>query len=401
MQLKDKIYYVGVNDRTKHRFEGQWLLPQGVSYNSYLVVDEKVALIDTVEADFFLEFIDKLHAVLGDRKIDYLVINHMEPDHSGSISLLRKYYPEVKLVGNKKTFDMVEGFYGVPTADDVEVSEGSELSLGASTLEFHLVPMLHWPETMVSYLKEDKVLFSGDVFGCFGALNGHIIDRNMDTESYLPEMERYYAAILGKYGAQVLAGLKKLSPLDIQMVCSTHGPVWTEHIPTIIELYRRLGAGETEEGIVVAYGSMYGNTAEMAQQLAKLLSLRGVTDIRIYDVSKTNPSYIISDAWKYSHLVCMAPTYNLGLYLTMENLLHELHALNFHNHKVSIVGNHSWASGAMKRMVDYFTNEFKNMEIVGTPLDIKGALHDEQLPLFEELADSIVASLAETDIKTL
>lgn len=391
MQLTDKIYYVGVNDRTKHRFEGQWHLPQGVSYNSYLVVDEKVALIDTVEADFFLEFLDKLHVVLGDRKIDYLVINHMEPDHSGSISLLRKYYPDVKLVGNKKTFDMVEGFYGVPTADDVEVTEGTELSLGSTTLRFHLVPMLHWPETMVSYLKEDKVLFSGDVFGCFGALNGNIVDRNMDTESYLPEMERYYAAILGKYGTQVLAGLKKLAPLEIEMICSTHGPVWTEHISTIIELYRRLGAGETEEGIVVAYGSMYGNTQRVAEAIAEGAAEAGVRKIVVHNLSVSQPSYVLRDIFRYKGLAIGGPTYNSELFPVVNDMMERLCGRKVSNHVLAAFGGFSWAGQAVKILEKY--NERMKMEMVDAPVEWKQGANPDVLERARELGRRLAAAV--------
>lgn len=209
MLIQDKVFYVGVNDRTKHNFEGLWPLPIGVSYNSYLIADDDaVALIDTVDVAFFSEYINKIQAVIGNRPIDYLIINHMEPDHSGAIALIRKYYPGIKLVGNKKTLEMVQGFYGVVANDDVCVADGDTISLGKHQLKFYLTPMLHWPETMMTYDETNKMLFSGDAFGCFGALNGQVIDSKMDVSPYWPEMERYYACILGKFGAPVQAGLK-------------------------------------------------------------------------------------------------------------------------------------------------------------------------------------------------
>lgn len=264
--------------------------------------------------------------------------------------------------------------------------------------------MVHWPEVTCTFESSNGILFSADAFGTFGTINGNIFADQLDFERvYEDEARRYYTNIVGKYGVQVQNAIKKVLPLGIKMIAPLHGPIWRtpESIQYMIEKYMHWSTYSAEKkGVVIAFGSMYGNTADMAQQLARLLSFRGITDIKIYDVSKTNPSYIIADAWKYSHLVCMAPTYNLALYLTMENLLYELKALNFHNHKVSIVGNHSWASAAMKRMVEYFTNEIKDMEIVGTPLDIRGALHQDQLKLFAKLADDIVASINETEIKT-
>ena len=240
MKLKGHIHYVGVNDRVKHRFEGLWILPQGVSYNSYLIDDEQgVALIDTVDAAFFGEYLDKIKEVIGERPIDYLIINHMEPDHSGSLQMIRQVYPHIRLVGNKKTMEMVQGYYGAAREDDMLVADGDTLDLGHHKLHFYLTPMLHWPETMVTYCETEQVLFSGDAFGCFGALNGNVVDTQMNTAAYWPEMERYYAAILGKFGAPVQTALKKLAPLNISMICSTHGPVWVNEAPRAIDTYRR------------------------------------------------------------------------------------------------------------------------------------------------------------------
>ena len=405
-KLTDHIYWIGSNDWSTERFENLFPIPNGVSYNSYFIDDEKTCIVDSVDDSIRQEFFDNVEHLLNGRELDYLIVNHMEPDHCATLVELLDRYPNVKMVGNKTTFRFFEQFYGRPAPDNYyEVKEGDMIDLGHHKLHSYTMPMVHWPEVTCTYEATTGTLFSADAFGTFGTINGNIFADQLDFDRvYEDEARRYYTNIVGKYGAQVQNALKKASALDVKIISPLHGPIWRtpETISYILNKYMHWSTYNAEKkGVVIAFGSMYGNTADMAQQLAKLLSLRGVTDIRIYDVSKTNPSYIISDAWKYSHLVCMAPTYNLGLYLTMETLLHELHALNFHNHKVSIVGNHSWASGAMKRMVEYFTNEFKNMEIVGTPLDIKGALHEAQLPLFEELADAIVASLEDTDIKTL
>ena len=403
-KLTDNIYWIGSNDWDTERFENLFPIPNGVSYNSYFIDDEKTCIVDSVDDSIRQEFFDNVEHLLNGRQLDYVIINHMEPDHCSTLVELVDRYPNVKMVGNRTTFRLFEQFYGRPCPDNYyEVKEGDSINLGKHTLRSYTMPMVHWPEVTCTFESTTGILFSADAFGTFGTINGNIFADQLDFERvYEDEARRYYTNIVGKYGVQVQNAIKKALPLGIKMLAPLHGPIWRtpDSIKYLIEKYMHWSTYSAEKkGVVIAFGSMYGNTAEMAQQLAKLLSLRGITDIKIYDVSKTNPSYIIAEAWKYSHLVCMAPTYNLALYLTMENLLYELKALNFHNHKVSIVGNHSWASAAMKRMVEYFKNEFKDMEIVGTPLDIRGALHPQQLPLFEKLADDIVASIEATEIK--
>lgn len=404
-KLTDNIYWIGSNDWDTERFENLFPIPLGVSYNSYFIDDEKTCIVDSVDDSIRQEFFDNVEFLLHGRQLDYVIVNHMEPDHCSTLVELIDRYPNVKLVGNRTTFRLFEQFYGRPCPDNYyEVKEGDTINLGKHTLHSYTMPMVHWPEVTCTFESSTGVLFSADAFGTFGTINGNIFADQLDFERvYEDEARRYYTNIVGKYGVQVQNAIKKVLPLGIKMIAPLHGPIWRtpESIKYMIEKYMHWSTYSAEKkGVVIAFGSMYGNTADMAQQLARLLSFRGITDIKIYDVSKTNPSYIIADAWKYSHLVCMAPTYNLALYLTMENLLYELKALNFHNHKVSIVGNHSWASAAMKRMVDYFTNEIKDMEIVGTPLDIRGALHQNQLKLFAKLADDIAASIETTEIKT-
>ena len=370
MKIKDDIFYVGVNDRVKHRFEGLWLLPAGVSYNSFIIADtDKVALIDTVDCAFFAEFLENIHEAIGDRKIDYLVINHMEPDHSGGIALIRKYYPEIKLVGNKKTFEMVQGFYGEPTDDDVLVKEGTTLELGKRTLRFHLVPMLHWPETMVSYEMSEGILFSGDAFGCFGALDGAVIDAQMDVERYWGEMERYYAAILGGYAKPVQGALKKLAALEINMICSTHGPVWTEHAASAIELYRRLSSQETEKGLVICYGSMYGNSQRVAEAVAQGAAEAGLKKIIVHNLSVSQPSFVLADIFHYKGLAIGGPTYNGGLFPVVDDLLKRLSGRNVDQHFLGWFGGCAWAPMVNKCITEY--NEKMKMQVVGEPFEWK------------------------------
>ena len=384
MQLKGNVHYVGVNDRVKHRFEGLWFLPQGVSYNSYIIADEKaVALIDTVDMAFFAEYLDKIRAVIGDRPIDYLIINHMEPDHSGSLALIRKYYPGIRLVGNAKTIDMVKGFYHAACDTDLTVKEGDTLDLGHHCLRFHLTPMLHWPETMMTYDLTEQILFSGDAFGCFGALNGNVVDTQMDTSCYWSEMERYYAAILGNFGTPVQMGLKKLGALDIQMICSTHGPVWVDEIPRAIDTYRRFSAGETRPGLVICYGSMYGNTQRVAEAVAEGAAMAGQRRIIMHNLSVSQPSFVLADVFRYGSLAIGGPTYNGGLFPVVEDLLKRLAARNVSRHRLGFFGGFTWSGQAVKQIAAY--NEKMKMEVVGHPLEWKQAPDADVLAAAREL----------------
>ncbi len=380
--ITNKIFYVGVNDRNKSLFEGLWPLPNGVSYNSYLIDDEKVCLIDTVEVDFFTQYLENIREVLGDRSIDYLVVNHMEPDHSGSIALIKKYYPEIRVIGNKKTFGMMQGFYGVASEDDVEVKNGETLALGSYTLNFVLTPMVHWPETMVTLCAptegvegaKDTVLFSGDAFGCFGALNGGIIDADINCDTFWLEMVRYYSNIVGKYGTPVQNALKKLAGVKLDYVCSTHGPVWHAYIDKVVGIYDRLSRYETEPGLVICYGTMYGNTERMAEHIARAASEAGVKNIVMYNVSKTHHSYIIRDIFRYRGLIVGAPTYNTGLYYEMDVLLSEIAGKDIKgNHLLGWFGSHGWASKAVAE-IQRWNDERLHFEAVGSPVDMKQAL---------------------------
>lgn len=392
IEITNNVYYVGVNDRNKSLFEGLWPLPNGVSYNSYLIVDEKVCLIDTVEVDFFVQFIENIHEVLGDRKIDYLVINHMEPDHSGGLALLKKYYPEIQVVGNKKTFDMMSGFYGIKE-NTMEMKNGETLSLGQHSLQFFMTPMVHWPETMMTlYQGKESVLFSGDGFGSFGALNGGIIDREINTDWCWMEMVRYYSNIVGKYGTPVQNALKKLAGIHFDYICSTHGPVWNKYVEKVAGMYDQMSKYETEPGLVICYGTMYGNTERMAEQIARAASLAGVKNIAMYNVSKTHHSYILRDIFRFRGLIVGAPTYNTGLYHEMDVLLSEIANRDIKNHLIGWFGSYSWAGKAVAAIGEW--NEKRlHFDPVGEPVEMKQALTPEKKEECQRLGREMAARL--------
>ena len=372
MEIVKNIHYVGVNDRTKALFEGLWPLPYGVSYNSYLIDDDKIALVDTVDSNFFELYLKKIRKVIGERPIDYLIVNHMEPDHAGSLGLIKKYYPNLKVVGNKKTFEMIDGYFG-HVDEKLVVAENDTLDLGHNMLRFYMVPMVHWPETMVTYNETNAVMFSGDAFGCFGALNGGVVDSTMDTSIYWDEMVRYYTNIVGKYGNPVQKALTKLKGLKINALCSTHGPVWTSERCKVIDIYDRLSRYQSEEGVVVAYGSMYGNTAEMAEVIAEELNRQGIKKVVVRDVSRTHHSFIIADVFRYKGLIVGAPTYNNEMFPEMEALLHKLAARDIKNKVFGFFGSYSWSSAAVKRIEAF--NEKLKFELVGAPVDMKHSMN--------------------------
>lgn len=384
MELKGNVHYVGVNDRNKTLFENLWPLPYGVSYNSYLIADDDaVVLVDTVDVAFFEVYLKKFRAVIGDRKIDYLIINHMEPDHSGSISLIKQYYPDIVLVGNKKTFDMVDGYYGVGGERKV-VAEGDSLKVGRHDLHFYLIPMVHWPETMVTFDSTDGILFSGDAFGCFGALNGGCIDKNINTEIYMGEMRRYYSNIVGKFGNPVQKALQKCSGLDIKMICPTHGPVWEEQISEVVAMYDKLSRYEAEEGVVIAYGTMYGNTEQMAEAIAEELSAQGIKNIVMHNVSKTPHSFILADIFRYKALIVGCTTYNMNLYPEMEALLSKVAARDMKNRLIGYFGSFTWASAAVKKLGEYAAQ--LKFEVVGNPVEMKQSMSASSEQQARELA---------------
>ena len=393
--VTENIYWIGGNDRRLERFENMFPIPKGVSYNSHLILDEKTMVMDTVDQAIRMQYLENIKYLLNGRDLDYLVVNHMEPDHCGNIEDLLKIYPNMKIVGNSKTFKFFEQFYNVsPSENYHEVKEGDVIDLGKHKIQFFNMPMVHWPEVMVAYEQTEKILFSADAFGTFGALNGNIFNDQIDFEGYyLSEARRYYTNIVGKYGAQVQIALKKLSGLDIKIIAPLHGPIWRDNLEYLLDKYNKWSSYTPEkQGVVIVYGSMYGNTENAANCIANKLAQQGVTDIKVYDVSKTHPSYIIADAWKYSNLVIASPTYNGGLYLVMDALLHEMASLNFQNRKVSILGNYTWATGALVSIKERLS-KMKDIEIIGSPLDINSSIKDNQEAALDEMVQEIVKSL--------
>lgn len=369
------IYYVGVNDRQKALFENLWPLPGGVSYNSYLIVDDKTVLVDTVDIRYSDLFFKRVAKLLNGRKLDYLVVDHMEPDHAGSIRLLRQIYPDVKIIGNKQTFGMLAGYHGI-TDGLHEVKEGDTLDLGHHKLSFYMAPMVHWPEVMVTYEETEKVLFSADAFGTFGTLDGGVLDTDMDTDRFWSEMTRYYANIVGKYGGPVQRALKKLSGLDIQTICSTHGPVWTRQSGDVIALYDRLSRYEGLDGVTIVYGSMYGHTEQMAEDIATALSDGGVRHIAMHNVSKSHGSYILRDVFNYRGLIVGCPTYSGQLYPEVEMVLSEIKLREVKDRLFSYFGSFTWAGAAVKHLAAYA--EAMKWEVVGTPVEQKQGISTEE-----------------------
>lgn len=382
-KISDRITYVGVNDDDKVLFEGLWPLPVGVSYNSYIVADEKVALIDTVEGGFEDEYIANIEQAIGDRNIDYLVVNHMEPDHSSLISYMQARYPGIRIVANAKTLPMLKGYYGVPAEDVLVVAEGSELSLGSCSLKFYMAPMVHWPETMVTWLEEEGTLFSGDAFGTFGSIDEEVRDDEDTFDLFRDEMMRYYACIVGKYGAPVQTALKKLAGLRIKRICSTHGPVWEKSIADVVALYDKMSRYEVERGVCIVYGSMYGNTAAAADALAMELEERGIP-YAIHDLAGNNAGELglsgaLRDVFRYDTIVVGSPTYNNGIFPPAESFMKALQARLVKGRRFYAFGSYTWA-GASVRKLNEMAAEM-GFELLGEGLSFPQAYSREKVDM--------------------
>ena len=394
-KVNEDLYWIGASDRRLALFENIYPIPRGVSYNSYVILDEQTVLLDTVDKSVSGQFFENLEHVLDGRKLDYLIVNHMEPDHCAMIGDLVRRYPEVQVVGNTKTFGMIKQFFGTDFAERaVTVKEGDTLATGAHTLHFVMAPMVHWPEVMVTYDEKDKVLFAADGFGTFGALNGNIFADEVDFDrDWLDDARRYYTNIVGKYGASVQALLKKASGLDIAVICPLHGPIWRENLGYILEKYQKWSTYEAEDqAVVILYATMYGNTASAADALAGRLAAKGVKKIAVYDVSNTHVSELISEIFRASHVVFAAPTYNGGIYPVMENLLADMKALAVQNKTVALMENGTWAPMTAKQMREKLAG-LKNVTILDAQITIKSAMAPEQEGQLEALADAIVASM--------
>ncbi|MBP8657258.1 MAG: FprA family A-type flavoprotein [Fervidobacterium sp.] len=382
-KIVDGVYYVGVNDRDTHLFENIWPLTKGVSYNSYLVVDEKTALIDTVKVSKMGEYIEKIHQILDGKKLDYLIINHMEPDHSGAISSIVHAFPGVKVVGNKRTHDFIKAMYHIDV-NFYEVREGDEIDLGNRKLKFFLTPMVHWPETMMTYEINDKILFAGDAFGGFGSLDGGIFDDEVDVDYFENEIRRYYSNIVGKFGPMVQKALQKFNGVEIKIVCSTHGPVWRTNPMHIISAYDRWSKYEYEEGVVIAYGTMYGNTEKMADYVARVLAEEGVKNIRVMNTSTTHESFIINEIWRFKGIILGTCTYNNGIFPPMENLIINLSHKGLPNRVFSVFGTYGWSGGGVKGIVDYI--ERNKWQMVGDPVEVNFSPREEDFGRLRNLA---------------
>lgn len=391
-QITSDLTFIGVSDYRLSLFENVYPLPQGISYNSYLLNDEKTVLFDTVDSSVRQQFFANLEYALNGKKLDYIIIHHMEPDHCAELYDLYVRHPEIVIVCNTQTRKMIDQFFSLKLPEEhfLLVKEGDILDTGHHTIRFISAPMVHWPEVIMSYDMTDKILFSADAFGTFGALNGNIFAHEINFErDYLDEARRYYANIVGKYGQQVQNVLQKIATLDIQMICPLHGFIWRDNLDFYIKKYHHWATYEAEEkGVVIAFGSIYGNTYEAVSILATQLAEKGIKNIRMYDVSKTHPSYIIGEMFKFSTLIFAAPTYNGGIFVNMETLIHDLTAHNLQNRHIAIIDNGTWASVAGKQMKDEL-GKLKNCTFLEPSISLKSRLTKEQLPSIVELAKAV------------
>lgn len=395
IKITDSIYWIGGNDRETDLFEGLWTLPRGVAYNAYFINDEKCAIIDTIKGDKLSDYMQRLTSIMREgRRIEYLIVDHMEPDHSGSIALMRRLYPEIKIVGNKKTLEMMNAFYGI-TENTVEVKEGDVLDLGAHKLTFAMIPMVHWPESMVTYDLTDDVLFSTDAFGGFCALEGGIFDDELDMKLYESETLRYFANIVGRYSAPTQKAIAKVRGLkNLKIICPAHGPILRSYPQRIINLYDRWSRHETDEGIVVVYGSMYGNTKFMTDTIARAACEAGVRDVIVHDASRSNLSEIVRDIWKYRGLILGSCTYNTELYPPVATLCRALKNKMMKNRCLGICGSYSWSKGALAEL-QVFAEQGGDWKFVEPTIEVKSSPTEEDLELCRELGHNMAEAVKE------
>lgn len=394
-KVTDDIVWVGCNDRRLTLFENLFPIPRGVSYNSYLVMDEKVTLLDTVDVCALQQFMENIDYVLDGKEIDYLIVQHMEPDHGAGIQEMMRRFPNMKIVANAKTVQMIGQFFDLPKEDRVVlVKEGDTLTTGTHTFRFVMAPMVHWPEVMVTYEESEKVLFSADAFGTFGALNGNIFSDELEFDKeWLADARRYYANIVGKYGMQTQALLAKAAGLDIQLICSLHGPIWRENLSYIIEKYDKWSKYEPEDKeVVIIYGSVYGHTEQAVDALAGKLAEKGIRHIAVYDVSTTHVSELIAEIFRASHIVLACATYNGGIYPPMENLLNDMKALSVQKRTVALMDNGTWAPTAGKQIVKKL-EEMKEMELLTQQLSIKSVLKNDREAELDAFAQQIIDAM--------
>ncbi len=384
MKITEDIIYIGADDKTIDLFEGQYVVPNGISYNSYLIKDEKNVIMDTIDKRKSKEWLDNLENALENKEPDYLVVSHMEPDHAYNIGEIASKYPKMKIIGNQKTFVMLQQFFNIPNLEQrkIEVKEGEELNIGKHTLQFFMAPMVHWPEVMVTYEKTEKIVFSADGFGKFGTLDVE--------EDWIEEARRYYFNIVGKYGAPVQALLKKLSTLDVKMICPLHGPILKENLGYYIDKYNTWSSYKPEEeGIFIAYASIYGNTAKVAEKLAEILKQKGAKKVILKDLARDDLADAIEDAFRYDKIILAASSYNMGVFPPMEHFLNQLKGKNYQNRKIGIIENGTWAPSAGKCMKDIISN-MKDITIYEPTVTVMSTLNEETSKKLEELACRIL-----------
>lgn len=395
--ITDDLAYLGASDRRLELFENVYPIPRGVSYNSYLLLDEKTVLFDTVDRSVAGQFFENLEYALGDRKLDYFIVNHMEPDHSSAITEVLTRYPDVKLLYSKTAEPMLRQFFDFdPTQYGHGVEEGMDLVTGRHKLVFLMAPMVHWPEVMMTYDATDKILFSADAFGTFGALDGNLFADELPFETeWLPDARRYYCNIVGKYGKQVQAVLAKAATVEIATVCPLHGPIWRENLAWFIDKYDKWSSytPEDEQGVMVVYGSIYGGTESAANMFASRLSEGGVGNVRTFDVSRTHVSELIAEAFRCSHIVLASITYNMDVFTPMKNFLHDLAAHNLQNRKYALIENGTWSPIAGKRMHELMS-AMSGMEQIGQTVTLRSAPNDKSYDELDALADEVLASLS-------
>jgi flavorubredoxin len=390
IKLSDRVYYLGVNDRRTSRFENLWPLPQGVAYNAYLINDKNTVLIDTVELTSTDAFISEIRDILGGKPLDYLVVNHTEPDHSGALTSLLKSYPDLTVVGNRNTFKFLDGFYGeIP--HKLIIEHDDTLDTGDRILRFYSTPMIHWPETMMTFDEKDGILFSGDAFGSFKSLDGGIFDDELDIDCYENEMRRYYSNIVGKYGKNVQRAFTTLADVPIKIIASTHGPVFRKDPSWALERYDKWSREETRPGAVVIYGSMYGHTEAMADYFARKLKEFGVPEIEVYDASETHPSFMISAVWKYNGVVLASPAYNNALFPSVKEIVNKFLERKMASRHVAVLGTSTWSGGGVKALNQHV--EELGWNKIGESIEAKYSAKPDDYELCDALAKELATAI--------
>ena len=392
IKISDSIFWVGVQDRETDLFEGLWNLPNGIAYNSYLITGDVNILIDTVKDQFIDSFLTRITRVLSGRPLDYVIINHMEPDHAGALSIVKRLYPGVKIVGNAKTAEMARDFFDI-NDNVITVKDGETITLGTRAFTFALTPMVHWPESMAAYEVAGKTLFSSDIFGGFGATEGGIFDDEADLELVTGEMMRYFVNIVGRFADPALKALAKIKPLDIRMICPSHGPVWRRDPAHVVGLYEKWSRQETDDGVVVAYGSMYGNTKAIAENMARALSENGVSRVSVYDMARSELSIVATDIWRNAGLLLASCTYNMELYPPMARLISHLENKNMKGRHVGLCGTYGWAGTSLSVMSDFVERGKGKWKLVEPKLSIKTSPKGDEFEMIELLASNMAAAV--------